>query len=114
MTYTVEQVIEGLSRYIDKNIYKGMNDVQELVARIVVGRAIQRSESIKDALVGNGFIRTFGIIDGDGMVDVDGIVHDLAKQISNKGSIELSIPMFGKLKFMPEDIDEIHRCIMEA
>lgn len=114
MMYSVDKIINGLSRYIDKNIYTGMNDVQELVARIVVGRAIQNSGAIKEALTSNGFIRTFGFIDADGMVDVDILAQDIKREVSRKGCLELNIPMFGKMKFTAEDVDDIKRCIAEG
>lgn len=107
MKYRFEKVIEGISKYIDKEIYAGMNDVQELVARIFVGRIMDNMEGVKKALIDNGFIRTFGIIDGEGMVDVDALAKDLKREIERKGKLVVSIPMFGKLTFVPTDIDAI-------
>jgi hypothetical protein len=114
MKYTVEKVIDGIARYIDNNIYTNMTDIQELVARLVVGRAIQNSEAFSDLLKSNGFIRTFGFVDSDGMVNVDLLAQDIKREIARKGALEISIPMYGKLKFVPEDVDVIRRCIMEA
>lgn len=107
MKYRFEKVIEGISKYIDKEIYAGMNDVQELVARIFVGRIIDNMEGVKKTLIDNGFIRTFGIIDGEGMVDVDALAKDIRREIERKGKLVVSIPMFGKLTFVPTDIDAI-------
>lgn len=114
MTQTFERVIDGISNYIDSNIYSGMNDLQEFIARIVVGRIIENSAEIKSALANNGVIRTFGFINSEGMVDVDRLVSDIKKEISRKGELHISIPMFGKLKFVPEDVDVLHRFILEA
>lgn len=107
MKYRFEKVIEGISKYIDKEIYAGMNDVQELVARIFVGRIIDNMEGVKKTLIDNGFIRTFGIIDGEGMVDVDALAKDIRREVERKGKLVVSIPMFGKLTFVPTDIDAI-------
>lgn len=107
MKYRFEKVIEGISKYIDKEIYAGMNDVQELVARIFVGRIIDNMEGVKKTLIDNGFIRTFGIIDGEGMVDVDALAKDIRREVERKGKLVVSIPMFGKLTFVPADIDAI-------
>ena len=113
MNHNFDKVINGITKYLDHNLYDKMNDVQELVARIAVGRAIERSDAIKEALVRNGMIRTFGIIDSDGCVDVEGLAHDIKKQIMQRGTLEISIPMFGKMKFVPDDVDEIKRYILE-
>ena len=114
MNYSFEKVIHGITKYIDHNLYSNMNELQELVARIAVGRAIERSDAMKEALVKNGIVRTFGIIDSEGAVDVDGLAHDIKKHIMQHGTLEISIPMFGRLKFVPEDVDELYRFITEA
>jgi hypothetical protein len=107
MLYKFEKVIDGLSRYIDREIYSGMNDFQEMVARIAVGRIVGNTESLKKLLTDNGFIRTFGIIDAEGMVDVDELAKDIKREMERKGKISISIPMFGTMTFVPNDIDTI-------
>jgi hypothetical protein len=111
MRYKLETVIDGIAKYIDREIYTGMNDIQELMARVVVGRMIDNTEAIKEALVSNGIIRTFGIIDSEGMVDVDSLARDVKREIERKGKLVITLPMFGKMTFMPEDVDAIYRCI---
>lgn len=111
MKYKLETVIDGIAKYIDREIYTGMNDIQELMARVVVGRMIDNTEAIREALVSNGIIRTFGIIDSEGMVDVDSLARDVKKEIERKGKLVITLPMFGKMTFMPEDVDAIYRCI---
>lgn len=114
MTYTFEKVIDGISKYIDREIYAGMNDFQELVARIFVGRVIDNEEGVKKALIDNGFIRTFAIMDKDGMVDIDTLAKDVKREIERKGKLVVSIPMFGKMTFTPEDVDVILNYIKGA
>lgn len=111
MNYKLETVIDGIARYIDREIYTGMNDLQELVARIAVGRMIDNTEAIREALVNNGIIRTFGIIDAEGMVDLDTLARDVKKEIERKGKLVVTIPMFGKMTFTPDDVDAICRSI---
>jgi hypothetical protein len=111
MNYKLETVIDGIARYIDREIYTGMNDLQELVARIAVGRMIDNTEAIRETLVNNGIIRTFGIIDAEGMVDLDTLARDVKKEIERKGKLVVTIPMFGKMTFTPDDVDAICRSI---
>jgi hypothetical protein len=77
--YSFEKVAKGISEYLNNEIYKGMNDLQEVMARIVVGKFLDNEESIKNTLVSNGFIRTLGFVNDDGMVDVDGIAESLKR-----------------------------------
>ena len=109
-----EKVLNGILRYMNEEIYAGMNDWQEVFARIIVSRIVGNSDALKDALINNGFIKTFAIIDHNGNVDVDGLMRDLREQISRKGKISISLPMFGNFTFTAEDVDRLHRTILEG
>lgn len=108
MRVSFESVITGLNRYIDREIYKGLNSVQELVARIVVGRINQNAENIKNIFMNNGFAKTLCIVDHEGMVDIDRLLQDIKREIERQGSIQIDVPMIGKLTFRAEDVDVLH------
>ena len=111
MKYEFEKVIDGMSKYINDEIYVGMNDLQEFTARVIVGRIINNQENVKEMLINNGFMRTFGIIDTEGMVDVDSIANDIKREIARKEKITFNIPMFGRMTFKPTDVDMLYRHI---
>lgn len=106
-----EKVVDGLAQYINSELYSGMNDVQEFAARVLIGRVINNQEQIKHNLVNNGFIRTFGVIDGEGMVDIEGISNDIKREISRKDKITFNVPMFGTLTFRASDVDVMYHTI---
>ena len=105
---TFDQVLDGLSRYLNKNFYANLNDWQEIVARLAVGR-ILGNENLKQNLMANPYVRTFAIFDSEGNVDLEPIMRDLRKEIERKGKMTVEIPMFGKISFTSEDISEIYR-----
>ena len=107
MKYKFEKVLDGIADFINEEIYSGMNDWQELLARITIGKALGNNQALKDALVNNGFIRTFGIIDSEGMIEVDTLISDIKNEISKKGKLVVTIPMFGTMTFKPEDADKL-------
>ena len=109
-----ERVINGLLKYLDKELYNEMTDLQEILARIAVGRMIGDTNALKESLMNNAFVKTFAIIDSNGNVDVDGLIKDLKEQIERKGKISISIPLLGKFSFIAEDVDELHRIIKEC
>lgn len=109
-----DRVIHGFLKYLDKELYNEMSDWQEVLARIAVGRMIGDTDALKESLMKNGFVKTFAIMDADGNVDVDGLVHDLKEQIERKGKISISIPLLGTFSFIAEDVDELHRIIREG
>ena len=112
MKIKFESVIDGINRYIDKEIYKNLNGTQEFLARVVVGRMNSNAEYIKNMLMNNGFAKTLCIIDSDGMVDVDMILSDIRREIERQGSLQLDIPLIGKLTFHTDDVDVLHNEIL--
>lgn len=111
MKYKFETVMDGISDYINRELFSQMSDVQEFLARLALGRFISNEESVKEALVNNGFIRTFGLIDKDGMIDVDTLAKDLKREINRKEKISFEVPVFGKMTFHPTDVDELYKTI---
>ena len=103
------QVLDGLIRYLNKNFYSNLNDWQEIVARLAIGRITGNSEILKQSLQANPFVRTFAIFDSDGNIDLEPIMRDLKREIERKGKLTVEIPMFGKISFLPQDIDELYR-----
>lgn len=110
----LEKVINGILKYLNAEIYSGMNDWQEVLARIAVSRMVGNTEQLKQVLTNNAFVKTFAIMDGNGDVDVDGLTRDLRTQIAEKGKISFSLPMFGNFTFTAEDVDKLHRYILEG
>lgn len=109
-----EKVIDGIFKYLDREIFSKMNDWQELVARIAVSRVVGNSEQLKNSLMNNSILRTFAIIDSDGNVDVDGLIKDIKAQLEAKGRLEITLPIFGKMAFQPADADILYHYIMEG
>lgn len=111
MKVKFETVIDGLNRYLDREIYKSLNDLQEFVARLAVGRINQNTEAIKVALMNNGFAKTLCLVDSEGMVEIDALLHEVRKEVERKGHIQVEIPMIGKITFCPADVDVLREHI---
>jgi hypothetical protein len=71
-----DRVINGITKYLDREIYAGMNDWQEVVARLAVARIIG-NENLEESLLNNPYVKTFAIADVDGNIDVDGLYRVL-------------------------------------
>lgn len=111
MKVKFENIIEGLNRYLDKEIYINLNDLQEIAARLVVGRINGNIEAVKKAIMSNGYIKTFGLIDNDGMVDIDSLLMEVKREIERKGKVQFEIPLIGKMTFVPGDVEVIKNYI---
>lgn len=109
--YDFDKTLDGLAKYIDNELYTGMNDVQEFAARVFVGRILNNKNHIKDMFINNGFIRSFGVIDSEGMVDLNGLAKDIKREIARKEKITFNVPFFGKYTFQPSDVDVMYKTI---
>ena len=109
-----EKIINGIIKYIDAEIYPTMNDWQEILARVAVARVLDSSEQFKRTMLTNGFLRTFGIIDSEENVDVDGLLNTLREQIEQKGKLTISLPLMPRLTFTASDIDNLKKYLLEA
>ena len=108
-----EKVIDGIVKYINQEIFSGMNEWQEIVARIALSRFVGNAEGLKQSLMQNPFIKTFAIIDSEGNVDVEGLAKDLKKQIEEKGKLTISLSIFGNFTFTSQDVDKLYQTIIQ-
>lgn len=111
MNYEFEKVLHGIAKYIDKEIIPGMNAVQEFSARVIIGRIMHNGKALKELLVNNGFIKTFGIVDEHGLIELKPIAHDIKREIARQEKITFDVPMFGKMTFSPSDVDTLYYTI---
>jgi hypothetical protein len=110
---TFEKVLDGAVRFINENVIPGMNDWQEIAARIAIGRLYENQQSVLTFLQNNGIVRAFGVIDSDGDVDIDRLCADLKREIQKKKKIQVAIPGFGKMSFDASDVDKLYNYIKE-
>lgn len=111
MNVEFKKALDGISRFINSEIYSNLNDWQEFLARLMVGRILGNEENVREMLINNPYIRTFGIIDSNGMVDVDDLAKDIKREISRKGKVSFELPMFGNITFCPSDVDILYKHI---
>jgi hypothetical protein len=108
----IDRVIDGVARYINGEIFGGLNDWQEVIARIAVGRILENKDALKQKIVHNPYIASFAVINADGEMDVEKFLADLKGAIAQKGSVTVSVPMFGDMKFVEADVDRLRGYIM--
>jgi hypothetical protein len=106
----IDRVLNGVVKYMDREILSSMNDWQEFLARLAMARLLG-NKNLESMLLDNPYVKTFAIIDENGNVDVDGLHRDFKMLIQNKGKIEIALPMFGTYTFNESDVDKLFDCI---
>ena len=106
-----DKALNGLVKYITNRILPTMNDWQSIGARVILARTLRSSRELKEALMSNFYIKTFGFMSEDGNLDIDGIVADLKGIVKEQGALTVNIPLYGTLKLNEVDLDEIRNCM---
>lgn len=105
----VNNIVDGLVKYINKNLYPTMTDWQKILAADIVSRAIKKAENIENTLANNAFIQALGYIDAEGNVEIESTIETIKQYINNNGGKwKLKIPLMPEYAFSSEDIDIIY------
>lgn len=112
ITADFDTVIDGMAKYIDTYICKNLNDWQDIMVHMIVGRVYDNKAAIQKALTDNGFIRAFCVIDGDGKVDIERLLYELKAQIQRKQKVSISVPLLGTMTFTADDVDMLRKTII--
>ena len=112
MKVKFENVLDGINKFINKEIYCNLNPAQEFLARVIVGRINQNSSVIKNNLMNNGFLKTLAVVDSDGMVEIDDIIQSVKQEIERQEHLKIEIPLIGTITFKPEDADTLYNEIV--
>ena len=107
-----ERIIRGINKFIERELYPALVDWQEVIARLAVNRMVKNPQRLADKM--RGFVELMDLSDENGAVNIDELRNELRELISQKGKIEISVPMFGKYGFKAEDIDRLYAYIAEG
>lgn len=102
-----KKVIDSVFSYLEKNMVPGMSDLQEIAFYAIKEAIDEEYESLIENVKSKPFIRALAAIDKDGNVDIEKLAQRLRKGIECKGSLSFDIPLYGQIKFVTEDIDNI-------
>lgn len=109
MLYTREQVTKGLISYIDNEVIAKLPTTGKILAGTAVALAVRNNST----LLNNAweFGKGLGVMNGDGLMDVDQFANVLRENANRYGAVVLEYPLIGKLTFTAEDVDIARRYI---
>ena len=109
-----EKILQGINRFLDSELYTGLNNWQEMIARITVARVLSNQEIIKQTILSNPSLQTFAVVSADGEIDAETLLKEIKEYIAGKGKMTITVPLMGSFTFLPEDVDKLYRYIMEG
>lgn len=107
-------VIDSVFKYLEANMVPGMNDLQEIAFYSIKEAVLDEADTLLETVNKNPLLRAVLAIDKDGNVDPEKLASRIKKGIERKGSVTFDIPMYGPVRFVAEDIDNILGTIMEV
>lgn len=103
--YTAEQILDGFINYADNEI---LNKIETTKGKILLGTAISlatmNASKIIKKIPESEWASMIGLVDEDGMYDVDSVATCLKKNMEKYGKMQFNIPYVGNLTFVPDDV----------
>lgn len=102
-----KKVIDTVFKYLEKNMVPGMSGLQEIAFYAVREAIDDEAENLIETIKAKPFVRAIAAIDKEGDVDIEKLATRVRKGIESKGCLEVEIPFYGPVRFVPDDIDNI-------
>ena len=107
--YSQEQVIGGIVLFIKGELLPILPDY----AKVIGGAALLKNANKLPQILNSKAVKTIGLIEEDGMIDVDIWAQNIknAMRDYSGGKLEITIPMLAPIKITEGDIDTLKRYI---
>lgn len=109
-----EQVAQGVMSYAEAEILPAMQGGQLWAGSAILILLSQRANQMVAALAKDKMFAMLGLVDENGMIDVDAAANALKETARKHGKLTVSLPMFGKFSFGEEDFDALREHITNA
>lgn len=107
MKLNSEQVIQGLINYADNEVMNKLPTSGKWVMGTAIGLAANNATEVIDTLSSNAIVKMLGIIDDNGMIDVDALIDAMRSSADRYGNLTVEVPIVGKLTFSSADVDSL-------
>lgn len=108
---TQEQFIDGLYRYIRREIIPHMPNYAKLIAGAMLLRNVGRIGDMLKSVADGSILHTLGVLEPDGMIDADLWCTHLKNSMNEfcGGKADIDIPTLPTITFYEADVDALRR-----
>lgn len=107
MKYTADQIMRGLMNYADVEILNKLPMSGKWIMGAMFSLASTKLNNIVNAFRENTLVKMLGVVDEDGMIDIDDLLVAMKDSANKYGNITLEVPMVGNLTFSSYDLDKV-------
>lgn len=108
-----DTTLDGVTKYINTYICKDLNDWQDVIVHMAIGRIYNNKSAIKQMMINNGYVRALGVVDKNCNIDVENLLVELKAEVERKQKVSVSVPLIGTMTFKPADVDTLKNIILE-
>lgn len=106
-----DEVVNGILKYIDDEVIPVLPTSGKWGLGTMVLLASEKSDEIFKTLTDNSIVKSLGVIDSQGDIDIDRLSIALKKSASKYGKLVLMVPIVGTLTFSEKDVDILYQYI---
>ena len=106
------EVIHGIVKFIDDDLLPKMHGLNRWLFGTGAGIMANKSDKLFEEFKHNTLIKTLGIMNDEGMVDVVCIYKELLRQAEHE-PVDIEVPMLGTITLDKSDVEKMYRYIME-
>lgn len=104
---SVQQAIQGISRYIDAEVLPHMTGAKKVGVGVYTALALRNAAGVVDKLKTHPAIAMLDVIDANNMIDVDALYNVAMPMFAEKQRI--NVPVIGELVFDQSDVEKLYR-----
>lgn len=97
--------------YADNEVINNLPTIGKWLMGTGIGITTAKIDDVVKALNHNAMAKKIGIIDDDGLFDLDLIAENLKKSANRYGKMTIQVPLVGQLTFSEEDVDTLCKYI---
>ncbi len=108
-----DKVQAGIARYLDTELVTKLDNdsVQKVIVGVVISLYIKKFSDLIMMAKDNKVVKTLGIVDDKGNIDVDTLKDEIERQIPDSG-LKVDIPMVGLMTFHKSDVQTLYKYIV--
>lgn len=111
MKVEASKLINGIIEYADREVINSLPVAGKWLLGAGVGIMSSRVNEVINSINDNPIAKAMGIVDENGMFDLD-LIADNLKQSANKyGKMTIQVPLVGRLTFSEGDVDSLRNYI---
>ncbi len=110
---TYNQVITGITTYIDTEILPQITGFKKLALGVGSGIALKKADNVYKMIKDNKIIHALDLMDNNGNINIELLKDELLEKMGEE-KYPIDIPMIGTLKINKNDINKIYDLILNS